>query len=100
MIWRENVSLKTERRVSLENVLETENFLNGFIESLLLTEPLGSAKNLQVTDPTVNSLRVRWEPADGDVRQYNVLYVPVAGGAEGKVTSGVSVNYKCFVLLS
>ncbi|XP_056620126.1 collagen alpha-1(XII) chain isoform X2 [Triplophysa dalaica] len=57
------------------------------------TKPLGSVKNLQVTDPTVNSLRVRWEPADGDVRQYNVLYVPVAGGAEGKTqVSGMSTN--------
>lgn len=48
-------------------------------------EPLGSVKNLQVTDPTVNSLRVRWDAADGDVRQYNVIYVPVAGGAAGQV---------------
>ena len=46
------------------------------------SEPLGGVKNLQVTDPTTNSLRVRWEPAEGDVRQYNVLYVPAAGGAE------------------
>lgn len=48
-------------------------------------EPLGNVKNLQVTDPTVNSLRVRWDPADGDVRQYNVIYVPVAGGASSMV---------------
>ncbi|KAJ8389361.1 hypothetical protein AAFF_G00120690 [Aldrovandia affinis] len=48
------------------------------------TQPLGGVKNLQVTDPTVNTLRVRWEPAVGDVRQYNVFYVPAAGGSEGK----------------
>lgn len=48
-------------------------------------EPLGNVKNLQVTDPTVNSLRVRWDPADGDVRQYNIIYVPVAGGASSTV---------------
>lgn len=48
-------------------------------------EPLGGVKNLQVTDPTVNSLRVRWDPADGDVRQYNVIYVPAAGGTESMV---------------
>lgn len=48
-------------------------------------EPMGSVKNLQVTDPTVNSLRVRWDPADGDVRQYNIVYVPVAGGASSMV---------------
>ncbi|TRY57351.1 hypothetical protein DNTS_024942 [Danionella cerebrum] len=57
------------------------------------TKPLGSVKNLQVTDPTVNSLRVKWDPADGDVRQYNVIYVPVAGGASGQTqVSGVSTN--------
>uniref|UniRef100_A0A673FXZ9 Collagen alpha-1(XII) chain n=1 Tax=Sinocyclocheilus rhinocerous TaxID=307959 RepID=A0A673FXZ9_9TELE len=57
------------------------------------TKPLGSVKNLQVTDPTVNSLRVRWDPADGDVRQYNVIYVPVAGGASSMTqVSGMSTN--------
>lgn len=40
-----------------------------------------------MTDPTVNSLRVRWDPADGDVRQYNVIYVPAAGGVESMVNS-------------
>lgn len=49
------------------------------------TEPLGGVKNLQVTDPTTNSLRVRWEPAEGDVRQYNIIYVPAAGGTESMV---------------
>jgi len=43
-------------------------------------------KNLQVTDPTINSLRVRWEPAEGDVRQYQIIYVPAAGGAESMVS--------------
>lgn len=49
--------------------------------------PLGSVKNLQVTDPTTSSLRVRWEPAEGDVRTYNIFYVPTAGGAERAVRS-------------
>uniref|UniRef100_A0A4W5MTY9 Collagen alpha-1(XII) chain n=1 Tax=Hucho hucho TaxID=62062 RepID=A0A4W5MTY9_9TELE len=35
--------------------------------------------NLQVTDPTTNSLRVRWEPAEGDVQQYRVIYAPLSG---------------------
>lgn len=52
---------------------------------MFCTEPLGAVKNIQVTDPTVNSLRVRWDPADGDVRQYNVIYVPTAGGTESMV---------------
>ncbi|XP_029589882.1 collagen alpha-1(XII) chain isoform X6 [Salmo trutta] len=57
------------------------------------TKPLGGVKNLQVTDPTTNSLRVRWEPAEGDVRQYTVIYAPLAGGPELKTTvSGMSTN--------
>ena len=40
------------------------------------------AKNVKVSDPTVNSLRVRWDAVEGDVRQYNVIYAPLAGGAE------------------
>lgn len=50
-----------------------------------LSEPLGGVKNLKVTDPTTNSLRVRWEPADGDVRQYQIIYVPAAGGTDSMV---------------
>uniref|UniRef100_W5NJS9 Collagen alpha-1(XII) chain n=1 Tax=Lepisosteus oculatus TaxID=7918 RepID=W5NJS9_LEPOC len=45
-------------------------------------EPLGGVRNLQVTDPTTSTLNVRWEPAEGSVRQYRILYVPAAGGAE------------------
>ncbi|XP_041661141.1 collagen alpha-1(XII) chain isoform X2 [Cheilinus undulatus] len=57
------------------------------------TKPLGGVKNLQVTDPTTNSLRVRWEPADGDVRQYQIIYVPTGGGAEAMTqVSGMSTN--------
>ncbi|XP_071323618.1 collagen alpha-1(XII) chain isoform X2 [Trachinotus anak] len=57
------------------------------------TKPLGGVKNLQVTDPTTNSLRVRWEPADGDVRQYQIIYVPAAGGTESMTqVSGISTN--------
>ncbi|XP_029965870.1 collagen alpha-1(XII) chain isoform X2 [Salarias fasciatus] len=57
------------------------------------TRPLGGVKNLQVTDPTVNSLRVRWEPAEGDVRQYQIIYVPAAGGSESTTpVSGMTTN--------
>lgn len=38
-----------------------------------------------MTDPTTNSLRVRWEPAEGNVRQYQIIYVPAAGGTESMV---------------
>ncbi|KAG1936321.1 collagen alpha-1(XII) chain [Pimephales promelas] len=62
------------------------------------TLPLGSVRNLQVTNPTVNSLNVRWEPAEGSVRQYRIYYQPVTGGAEemaqvpGSTTSTVLKN--------
>uniref|UniRef100_A0A8C1QPS0 Collagen alpha-1(XII) chain n=1 Tax=Cyprinus carpio TaxID=7962 RepID=A0A8C1QPS0_CYPCA len=47
--------------------------------------PLGSVRNLQVTDPTVSTLNVRWEPAEGSVRQYRIYYQTVTGGAEDMV---------------
>ncbi|KAK2855870.1 hypothetical protein Q5P01_004605 [Channa striata] len=57
------------------------------------TKPLSGVKNLQVTDPTTSSLRVRWEPAEGDVRQYKIIYVPAAGGTESMTpVSGMSTN--------
>uniref|UniRef100_A0A3P9D789 Collagen alpha-1(XII) chain n=1 Tax=Maylandia zebra TaxID=106582 RepID=A0A3P9D789_9CICH len=57
------------------------------------TKALGGVKNLQVTDPTVNSLRVRWDPAEGDVRQYQIIYVPAAGGQESVTqVSGITTN--------
>ena len=49
-------------------------------------------KNLQVTDPTVSTLRVRWEPAEGDVRQYNVIYAPTAGGPDAMVRNATAVT--------
>lgn len=42
-------------------------------------------KNLIVTDPTMTSLTVNWDPADGAVRLYKVFFVPVAGGLEEMV---------------
>uniref|UniRef100_A0A8C7UQF0 Collagen, type XII, alpha 1b n=1 Tax=Oncorhynchus mykiss TaxID=8022 RepID=A0A8C7UQF0_ONCMY len=44
------------------------------------TKPLGGVKNLQVTNPTMTTLNVDWDPADGAVRQYKIFFVPVAGG--------------------
>uniref|UniRef100_A0A674MXT1 Collagen alpha-1(XII) chain n=1 Tax=Takifugu rubripes TaxID=31033 RepID=A0A674MXT1_TAKRU len=49
------------------------------------TKPLGGVKNLQVTDPTTSTLNVKWEPAEGNVRQYKVNYVPTDGGPEEMV---------------
>lgn len=66
-------------------------------------EPLGGVKNLQVTDPTTSSLRVRWEPAEGNVRQYRLFYVPATGGAEDMVRYvdsylSSSLRSTCFTL--
>uniref|UniRef100_A0A667Y857 Collagen type XII alpha 1 chain n=1 Tax=Myripristis murdjan TaxID=586833 RepID=A0A667Y857_9TELE len=45
------------------------------------TKPLGGVRNLQVVNPTMTTLNVRWEPAEA-VRQYKIFFVPVAGGVE------------------
>lgn len=36
-------------------------------------------------DPTSSSLNVRWEPAEGNVREYIVIWVPTAGGDQDVV---------------
>ncbi|XP_030299858.1 collagen alpha-1(XII) chain isoform X4 [Sparus aurata] len=57
------------------------------------TKPLGGVRNLQVTDPTTSTLNVQWEPAEGNVRQYRIFYVPAAGGEEEMVqVSGSTFN--------
>lgn len=114
MTWKESVSQKMERQVS-PDVCNLQ-FWDGELICLyddpcllsregspclfIYVEPLGNVKNLQVTDPTVNSLRVRWDPADGDVRQYNVIYVPVAGGASSMVITLIRICLKFVSLVS
>ncbi|XP_068607999.1 collagen alpha-1(XII) chain [Brachionichthys hirsutus] len=57
------------------------------------TKPLGGVRNLRVTDPTTSTLNVQWQPAEGNVRQYRIFYVPAAGGEEDMVqVSGNTVN--------
>lgn len=48
-------------------------------------EPLGGVRNLQVLNPTMTTLNVRWEPAEGRVKEYRVIYAPAAGGDESMV---------------
>uniref|UniRef100_A0A672NVD5 Collagen alpha-1(XII) chain n=1 Tax=Sinocyclocheilus grahami TaxID=75366 RepID=A0A672NVD5_SINGR len=50
------------------------------------TKALGGVRNLQVLNPTMTTLNVRWEPAEGKVKEYKVIYVPAAGGAESMVS--------------
>lgn len=38
-----------------------------------------------MSDPTMTSLNVNWDAADGAVRLYKVFYVPKAGGEEQMV---------------
>ncbi|XP_067335458.1 collagen alpha-1(XII) chain isoform X2 [Channa argus] len=57
------------------------------------TKPLGGVRNLRVTDPTTSTLNVQWEPAEGNVRQYRIFYIPAAGGVEEMVqVSGSTFN--------
>uniref|UniRef100_A0A8D0CFC3 Collagen alpha-1(XII) chain n=2 Tax=Salvator merianae TaxID=96440 RepID=A0A8D0CFC3_SALMN len=39
----------------------------------------GTPRNIQVYNPTTNSLNVQWEPAPGPVQQYRVVYAPLVG---------------------
>ncbi|XP_041716802.1 collagen alpha-1(XII) chain isoform X6 [Coregonus clupeaformis] len=86
-----NLESDTQYNVSVVPVYPD---VDGIMQSEMgKTKPLGGVKNLQVTDPTTNSLRVRWEPAEGDVRQYTVIYAPLAGGPElTTAVSGMSTN--------
>uniref|UniRef100_A0A3Q4AFB8 Collagen alpha-1(XII) chain n=1 Tax=Mola mola TaxID=94237 RepID=A0A3Q4AFB8_MOLML len=57
------------------------------------TKPLSGVRNLRVTDPTTSTLNVQWDPAEGNVRQYRIFYVPASGGEEEMVpVSGSSYN--------
>lgn len=48
----------------------------------MFLEPLGTVRNLQVTDPTIHTLSVHWDPAEGSVREYIVIYSPETGGEQ------------------
>lgn len=56
--------------------------------------PLAGVKNLRVSDPTMTSLAVNWDPADGAVRLYKVFYVPVSGGLEEMVSVSESWSWE------
>ncbi|CAI5769701.1 collagen alpha-1(XII) chain isoform X1 [Podarcis lilfordi] len=57
------------------------------------TKPLNTVKNLRVYDPTTSTLNVRWDHAEGNPRQYKLLYAPVAGGADELATVPGNTNY-------
>lgn len=45
---------------------------------------------MMVTNPTITTLTVTWNPADGNVQGYKVIYVPEDGGQEIVVGSPTS----------
>ena len=49
---------------------------------------MGGVRSLQVLNPTMTTLNVRWEPAEGRVKEYRVVYAPAAGGPESTVRPG------------
>ncbi|XP_053142880.1 collagen alpha-1(XII) chain isoform X4 [Hemicordylus capensis] len=57
------------------------------------TKPLSTVKNLRVYDPTTSTLNVRWDHAEGNPRQYKVLYAPVSGDVGEQATIPGNTNY-------
>ena len=52
--------------------------------------PRTPARNIQVYNPTPNSLNVRWEPASGQVQQYRVAYSSLsAARSTGSVSNSL-----------
>lgn len=45
------------------------------------------ARNIQVFNPTPNTLNVRWEAATGPVQQYRVVYAPLTGARPSESVS-------------
>lgn len=45
---------------------------------------------MKVTNPTITTLTVTWNPADGNVQGYKVIYVPADGGLEIVVRSQIN----------
>lgn len=52
--------------------------------------PLSGVGNMKVTNPTITTLTVNWNPADGNVQGYKVIYVPEDGGEEVVVSCSIS----------
>lgn len=50
---------------------------------------MGGVKNLQVVEPTFNTLKVSWDPAVGNVRTYKVFYTAEPNG-QTEMVGGVT----------
>lgn len=53
-----------------------------------LSVPRTPPRNIQVYNPTPDSLNVRWEPASGQVQQYRVTYSALRGASRPDSVSG------------
>ncbi|XP_051942785.1 collagen alpha-1(XII) chain isoform X6 [Hippocampus zosterae] len=49
-------------------------------------EAIGSPRNLRVFDETINTMRLTWDAAPGNVRQYVIAYKPAEAGERREVT--------------
>lgn len=66
-------------------VAELRQFVSNIL--LLFEVPLSGVSGIRVTNPTITTLTVTWNPADGNVQGYKVIYVPADGGLEIVVRS-------------
>lgn len=57
--------------------------------------PLGGVGNMKVTNPTITTLTVTWNPADGNVQGYKIIYVPADGGLEIVVRPSLYSHCHC-----
>lgn len=54
---------------------------------MVSTVERSAVRNIQVYNPTANTLNVRWEPATGPVQQYRVVYSPQDGSKPSESVS-------------
>lgn len=75
-------------------------FANPSVRDVLLTSlspdlcdphavPRTPPRDIQVYNPTPNSLNVRWKPASGQVQQYRVSYTPQTGARRTESVSKI-----------
>lgn len=51
-----------------------------------LSSAIGSPRNLRVFDETINTMRLTWDAAPGNVRQYVIAFKPAEAGERREVT--------------
>lgn len=67
---------------TVENSSRTRTYVSSLVNLILIILDLverGTPRNIQVYNPTPNSMNVRWEPAPGPVQQYRINYSSLSG---------------------